>query len=683
MDEARLLGWRSVGEEEARKLTGHPVRGGGILIPYPQGYWRIRLDQPYRSLRWRRPAKYLSPPGVPPDLYVPPPPALAPEVLQDARRPLWVTEGEAKATSACFAGLPCVGTPGVYGWIRNAERGELAPSLGAIDWAGRPTTVVGDSDLGTNFQALTGFWRLAAHLVSREARARLLILPPAADSCKVGLDDVLARLGRRPGKDFLEGLAAIHPDLPADPDPGALAEVGRRLGEGLAAVPMHIQPFVADAPGVAILLAFGEAADGLAQRLQRAGWGEDAARRLEGRVAAWQQRGGLLDRLAQAWQGWGPRPARPAGQPVAPVVFAPRLRSWEDLDEHPAPDMSAQAECGATTLPFGRTIQDLALRLPPPAPTWPERPAACGRQVVALAHRTRPLLRGVVSYCDDPQCPGCRPYWLRRQCRRLLPRLRRVLAWGVFWEARCRRWEQACGCGTRPPRLPRRARLRGSSKAGRRWNPPERWARGAPGNVYLLRVRPPSPAQVRVALGTVDKNLARQAARQHLPLPASGWLRIFAGGEFWILSTLAPGRCRWVADVQEAPASAAEPILRALLEAARPDPLGFMGADLIATGGGMRRSLPPRPDPEWQRMGVVAGSAREVAERACAFGAMLLEVGVEQSALAGAGEAKTLRRPVGFVLAFPDVEALRRYVEDELGAGSQQALWASAAGLAA
>jgi len=202
----RLAGLRRLSAAEIQARFRVQVDCGGILIPYgADGYGRVRLDTPFKAPGWDRPARYLSPPGTPPRLYVPP--NLPPGALEQG--PLVITEGEKKALRACEEGIPCVATAGVWSWKVRGPDGEKLPDLDGLlpdfdrfKLSGRPIYLVYDSDIGPHHPAFGAYVRLAAVLEARGAGPiRILTLPPVLGDGKTGFDDYLA--GRSAG-DFWE-----------------------------------------------------------------------------------------------------------------------------------------------------------------------------------------------------------------------------------------------------------------------------------------------------------------------------------------------------------------------------------------------------------------------------------------------------------------------------------------------
>lgn len=155
------------------------------------GYRRAKPDTPRLDSN-KKPIKYESPVEHPNEPYLPPGVA---EVLADATRELLVTEGEKKALAATQVGFPCIGLVGVYGW-KERNRESLLSSLENVAWHSRPVYVIFDDDVADNEQVQNAESRLAAQLINRGAKVRVVRLPhgPPGDDgkpTKMGLDDFL------------------------------------------------------------------------------------------------------------------------------------------------------------------------------------------------------------------------------------------------------------------------------------------------------------------------------------------------------------------------------------------------------------------------------------------------------------------------------------------------------------
>lgn len=140
--------------------------------------------------------------------------------LADTAEPLLITEGEAKGLAAAVAGLPCIALGGVYNWLKD---GELLPELAAINWRGRDTYIIFDSDREHNPNILAAEARLVEELGRRGAQCYLIQLPQDGDE-KEGLDTFLEK----------HGAQAIIALLQAAPRLGALDQKVVALNKAVA-----------------------------------------------------------------------------------------------------------------------------------------------------------------------------------------------------------------------------------------------------------------------------------------------------------------------------------------------------------------------------------------------------------------------------------------------------------------
>lgn len=111
----------------------------GIVIPYGDGFSRVRLDAPL-MLNNGRQAKYLSPSGSKNRLYIPNSVRM---LLKDPLLPIYLTEGEFKALKLTQEGFPCLGIPGAWGFSREKK---LLPDFEEIDFKNRKVFIILDSD---------------------------------------------------------------------------------------------------------------------------------------------------------------------------------------------------------------------------------------------------------------------------------------------------------------------------------------------------------------------------------------------------------------------------------------------------------------------------------------------------------------------------------------------------------
>jgi hypothetical protein len=174
---------------EVREVLGYGVQGGGLVIPYDDGYARVRIDNPGPDGK-----RYRSPKDQGNRLYVPA--ILALSVLADPAIPLHVTEGEFKALKATHEGFPCLALPGVWSWkTRLHGKSFPIPDLDRVTWRGRKVVVVFDSDLADKPTVAWAEHALIQELRGRGAEVYVLRLPDGPKGAKVGLDDYLVAEG--------------------------------------------------------------------------------------------------------------------------------------------------------------------------------------------------------------------------------------------------------------------------------------------------------------------------------------------------------------------------------------------------------------------------------------------------------------------------------------------------------
>lgn len=116
-----------------------------------------------------------------------------PRLLTDVEEPLIITEGEAKALVAAYAGLPCLALGGVFNFMRGVD--DLLPELEAVKWHGKETLIVFDSDAASNPSVIAAEARLVDELGrKRGAKVTIIRLPPDGDN-KEALDTFLEKFG--------------------------------------------------------------------------------------------------------------------------------------------------------------------------------------------------------------------------------------------------------------------------------------------------------------------------------------------------------------------------------------------------------------------------------------------------------------------------------------------------------
>jgi hypothetical protein len=157
-----------------------------LVMPYrgAEPFYRAKLFPPVPDGAGHT-IRYYQPAGTAPRLYLPAPVAA---VLTDPSIALYLTEGEKKALKANQEGLPSIGLGGLWNW---RHEGRPIGDLDRIDWYGRATIVVPDSDVWTRSDLLQPVYALGKELETRGAAVTVLKLPADPQGGKVGLDDYL------------------------------------------------------------------------------------------------------------------------------------------------------------------------------------------------------------------------------------------------------------------------------------------------------------------------------------------------------------------------------------------------------------------------------------------------------------------------------------------------------------
>lgn len=177
-----------------RKKYGRK-NGPALVFPYHDEtgavvLHRIKPDNPPQNGNGHV-SKYIGPTGVPSRVYFPPG---VYTLLADPGASIFITEGEKKSLRGMQDGLACIGLSGVECW-HEKKSSALLPDLGRIQWQGRPTYIVFDSDAADNENVRTAESLLAAVLASHGAAVKIVRLPPGPDGAKMGLDDYLVAHG--------------------------------------------------------------------------------------------------------------------------------------------------------------------------------------------------------------------------------------------------------------------------------------------------------------------------------------------------------------------------------------------------------------------------------------------------------------------------------------------------------
>lgn len=177
------------------RLAGRPVPDAtsALVFWYPlpddeSPFCRLRWFPPLRD-RDGREVKFSQPPGTAPRLYVPP---SVRSVLADPGVPLLLVEGETRGLVCVQHGRPAVAIGGLWSWMQD---GRPIRDLDDIAWVDREVMLGGDSDLWARPDLLQAVYALGRELEGRGAKVKVVVLRPAADGIKRGLDELVAAEG--------------------------------------------------------------------------------------------------------------------------------------------------------------------------------------------------------------------------------------------------------------------------------------------------------------------------------------------------------------------------------------------------------------------------------------------------------------------------------------------------------
>jgi putative DNA primase/helicase len=201
-DDAEAAGMTVV--ESARAVDVCYPDEPAVVIPYftADGTPMLSHGRPFSRIRrlappvagTRRYAKYLQPPRTGAHAYFPKSRRVDwRAVADDTSTGVIITEGEAKALSACLRGFETIGLGGV--WSFSAPNGRLIPDLSSLKWAGRQVFICFDSDASSNPAIVAAEARLVYDLQTQAGAICHIVRLPPAGTGKVGLDDFLRTEG--------------------------------------------------------------------------------------------------------------------------------------------------------------------------------------------------------------------------------------------------------------------------------------------------------------------------------------------------------------------------------------------------------------------------------------------------------------------------------------------------------
>jgi hypothetical protein len=162
--------------------------GPGMVIPYGDGFERVRLDidddegKHYRTQKSERNRIYFAH-------------NLDKAVLSDEREMIYIVEGEKKALAMNQHGLPTISIAGVYSWrTRHKGEGRVPPEFDGIVWKNRRVVIVFDSDIAWKPNVRDAEEGLADELANRGANVQAKRFPN--NGAKIAADDYLKEQGR-------------------------------------------------------------------------------------------------------------------------------------------------------------------------------------------------------------------------------------------------------------------------------------------------------------------------------------------------------------------------------------------------------------------------------------------------------------------------------------------------------
>lgn len=213
------LGFAKLGNTEIIKIGGYWIHYPGI-----ENFYRLKLKEKIGD------AKYLSPKGSANQCYI------LSEIRELAKqhnpdKPLFITEGEKKATKLTLEGFPCIGLSGVWNFKDNDN--EFLPRLDELNWQYRNVYIVFDSDITKKHNVKQAELRLAVELINRGAKP-ISIRIPGVSKAKTGIDDYLVQNGKDSFQNLLDKaqntiLLHIKENTPTDLIISEISRIGKDI----------------------------------------------------------------------------------------------------------------------------------------------------------------------------------------------------------------------------------------------------------------------------------------------------------------------------------------------------------------------------------------------------------------------------------------------------------------------
>ncbi len=197
-------------DAEESKALGYPPGLTGIGFPYPgtqvvvKGhsvpYTRLRVDENCRrspGQKYENPLRSRLDEGLTFYPYIPPG---VEQLCKDAKRAIFITEGEKKALKMTQEGFAAIGLPGVFMFVDPTSKKKpaskpLHPDLKRWRLRKRTVYVCFDSDRTEKESVALAHERLCALLTKAGAEVRVVVVPQLPDTDKTGADDFLVAQG--------------------------------------------------------------------------------------------------------------------------------------------------------------------------------------------------------------------------------------------------------------------------------------------------------------------------------------------------------------------------------------------------------------------------------------------------------------------------------------------------------